>query len=159
MFKFIGGIVGFFMGSFLGLFGMIIGAVIGSNVGGNIDSLLFGSKNRTQSHNNQDAYRKFYQQFYENTTRKGYNTGYGDNNNFGFDNYQSGAPDKCYSDVGCNRTDSNDDIKKHYRKVVAQYHPDRMAGKGLSDIEMSAAEARFKNIQESYNQIKKEKGI
>lgn len=159
MFKIIGGVIGFFMGSFLGIFGMIIGAVIGSSLGRSVDSLLFGSReNSSGKQGNQDAYRKFYEQFYQNTKNREYNTGYG-NSEFGFDNFQTGAPDRCYTNLGCSRSDSNDDIKRHYRKMVSLYHPDRIAGKGLSETEMNAAEAKFKILQESYNQIKKEKGI
>ncbi|MGL1892650.1 MAG: DnaJ domain-containing protein [Spirochaetaceae bacterium] len=154
MFKIVGGIIGFFMGSFLGLFGMIIGAVVGSNVGRSVDSLLFGTTNRSRNNQNtEDAYRRFYEQFNQNS--RSYNTGYSGD----FNNFQTGATDKCYSDIGCNRADSNDHIKKTYRKLVSQYHPDRLASKGLSDSDQAAAENRFKVMQESYNHIKKEKGI
>ena len=159
MFRIIGGIVGFFFGSFLGLFGMIIGAVVGSSVGRSIDGLLFGTNSSQRTNQNQEAYRQFYRQFYQNAARQGYQSGYSNNSNYGFNSVNTGAPDSCYRDLGCSRTDSNDEIKKRYRKVVSQYHPDRLAGKGLTGSELSAAEAKFKNIQESYNQIKKEKGI
>lgn len=160
MFKILGGVIGFFMGSFMGLFGMIIGAVIGSSVGRTVDSLLFGNrKSNTNNQSSQDAYRKFYEQFYQNTGDRSYNTGYGNSDQYGFNNLQPGASDKCYADVGCSRTDSNVDIKKKYRKMVAQYHPDRLSGNGLTETQMSAAETRFKTMQDSYNQIKKEKGI
>lgn len=159
MFKIIGGVVGFFMGSFLGLFGMIIGAVIGSSLGRSVDSLVFGTKNNSytnqNSQNAQDAYRKFYEQFYQNSG----NTSYANNGRYDYNSVNTGASDSHYADIGCIRTDSNDVIKKRYRKMVSEFHPDRIAGKGLSDRDVIAAETKFKKIQESYNLIKKEKGL
>lgn len=162
MFRIIGGIIGFFMGSVLGILGMIIGAVVGSSLGGSVDSLLFGQRNSSSDNQKaQDAYRRFYEQFYQNQQQQGYNHGYSgnSNSNYGFGSYQTGASDKCYSDLGCSRTDSNDTIKSKYRKLVSQYHPDRMAGKGLTGADLEKAEAKFKTIQNSYDQIKREKGI
>lgn len=159
MFKIIGGIIGFFMGSVFWLPGMIIGAVIGTSLGRTIDSLIFGTKSNNYTNQNSgkthDAYRKFYEQFYQNSGK----TSYANNGKYDFNGVNTGASDSHYSDIGCIRTDSNDVIKKRYRKMVSEFHPDRIAGKGLSDREVSAAETRFKKIQESYNLIKKEKGL
>lgn len=152
MFKYIGGIIGFFMGGVFGLFGMIIGAVIGSQAGRSIDNLLFGERRNYRNPEAEEAYRRFYQQFYQNRS-------YANNGSYDYSSVSQGASDSCYSDIGCSRTDSNETIKKQYRKLVSQYHPDRIASKGLSESEMKEAEARFKKIQESYNLIKKEKGI
>ncbi len=158
MFRILGGVIGFFMGSVFWLPGMLIGAFIGSSVGKTVDNLLFGSRGSSSNSAN-DAYRKFYEQFYQNQ-QQGYNHGYSGNNGYnGFGNYQTGASDSNYADIGCSRTDSNEEIKKKYRKMVAQYHPDRIAGRGLSESDMKAAENKFKKIQESYNLIKKEKGL
>ncbi|OQY40470.1 MAG: hypothetical protein B6229_01575 [Spirochaetaceae bacterium 4572_7] len=161
MFKIIGGIIGFFMGSWLGFIGMIFGAYIGSSLGRSVDSLIFGSiGSSSNNHRNEDAYRKFYEQFYQNTNNGNYRRGYAHSGEYGYNGFQNqGASDSCYAAIGCNRSDTPDQIKKSYRKIVSQYHPDRLAGKGLSDSEMLAAENKFKNIQEAYNQIKKEKGI
>jgi len=141
------------MGSFLGLFGMLIGAYIGSSLGRSVDTLLFGTRNNNYTNQNaQDAYRKFYEQFYQNAS-------YANNGRYDYNNINTGASDSHYADIGCSRADSNDVIKKRYRKLVSEYHPDRIASKGLSQVEMAQAEAKFKKIQESYNMIKKEKGI
>lgn len=141
------------MGSVFWFPGMLIGAIIGSSLGRSVDSLIFGTKQQSSSNQNaQDAYRKFYEQFYQNAS-------YANNGRNDFNNVNTGATDSHYADIGCSRSDSNDVIKKQYRKMVSQYHPDRIAGKGLSDIEMKSAETRFKKMQESYNLIKKEKGL
>lgn len=161
MFRFVGGFIGFFIG--LPIFfpiGGVIGAVIGGSVGRTLDSFLFGStRNNTDNRSSQDAYKKFYEQFYQNSQRTSY-SGYTNGAGNGYTGFQSpGATDTCYQNLGCTRSDSNADIKKKYRKMVAQYHPDRVTGTGVSQVEIDRAEARFKDIQDSYNRIKKERGI
>jgi curved DNA-binding protein len=48
-----------------------------------------------------------------------------------------------YSVLGLNKGASDEDVKKEYRKLAMQYHPDRNAGD-------SAAESKFKDISEAY---------
>ncbi len=49
----------------------------------------------------------------------------------------------CYELLGVQRGASQDDIKKSYRKLAMQYHPDKNHGN-------KAAEAKFKEINEAY---------
>lgn len=157
MFRFIGGIIGFFMGGIFGLPGMILGAFVGSSVGRSVDSLFISNSYRDQERA-RETYKKFYEQFYRQ--QQNYNHSYNTNSGYqGYQSYQTGASDQCYRDLGCSRTDSNDVIKKQYRKMVSQYHPDRLAAKGLSEAELKQADLRFKNIQSAYDEIKREKGI
>jgi len=67
--------------------------------------------------------------------------------------------DRYYSILGCDRNDSDEDIKKHYRKLVSDYHPDKIASKGLPEEFTKFANDKFREIQEAYEVIKKEKGI
>ncbi len=154
MFRLLGGILGFLVGIILlGPPGMILGPIIGSAIGGAFSSSLFGSNDtNTNRKGAEDAYRNFYEQFYrQNTQRRSYS---------GYTGFQSpGVSDSCYNNLGCSRSDSKEDIKKNYRKLVSKYHPDRLSGRGLSSSEVASAEAKFKTIQDSYDQIKKEKGI
>ncbi len=48
-----------------------------------------------------------------------------------------------YKILGVNKTASDDDIKKAYRKLARQYHPDKNKEPG--------AETKFKDISEAYN--------
>src|SRR6185295_14054489 len=49
-----------------------------------------------------------------------------------------------YDDLGVAKDASPDDIRRAFRKLAAQYHPDRHPGD-------KAAEAKFKKIAEAYN--------
>ncbi|MGD9971559.1 MAG: TerB family tellurite resistance protein [Desulfatirhabdiaceae bacterium] len=67
--------------------------------------------------------------------------------------------DKYYTILGCTRSDSIDTIKKQYRKLASDYHPDKIIAKGLPEEFVKFANDKFKEIQEAYDAIKKEKGI
>ncbi|MDL1967537.1 MAG: co-chaperone DjlA [Deltaproteobacteria bacterium] len=67
--------------------------------------------------------------------------------------------EKYYAILGCNVYDSNDQIKKQYRKLVLEYHPDKIASKGLPDEFIKFANDKFREIQGAYEVIKKEKEI
>src|SRR5215217_5259926 len=52
-----------------------------------------------------------------------------------------------YSVLGVQKTASDDDIKKAYRKLAMQFHPDRNNGS-------SEAEEKFKEITEAYDVLR-----
>ena len=68
---------------------------------------------------------------------------------------QEAAP--YYAVLGAVPDDSDDMIKKRYRKLVQEYHPDKIAAKGLPEEFTRFAEKKFREIQEAYTQIKKER--
>jgi len=54
-----------------------------------------------------------------------------------------------YEVLGVDKNATADDLKKAYRKLAIQYHPDKQTGK--SDAEKKAAEEKFKEAAEAYN--------
>jgi DnaJ like chaperone protein len=61
--------------------------------------------------------------------------------------------------LGCDRQDSDDFVKKQYRKLVSEYHPDKIASKGLPDEFVDFATKKFREIQEAYEKVKHERGM
>src|SRR5437667_2426240 len=55
-------------------------------------------------------------------------------------------PRDYYEVLGVKRDASEDEIKKAYRKLARQFHPDRNPGD-------KQAEARFKEVQEAYDVV------
>lgn len=64
-----------------------------------------------------------------------------------------------YQVLGLHRDASNDEIKKAYRKLVTKYHPDKVTGQGLPEEFKQTAEEKFREIQNAYEEIRKERGI
>jgi tetratricopeptide (TPR) repeat protein len=58
----------------------------------------------------------------------------------------NGVEKDYYKILGIDRTASKKDIIKAYRKLAAQYHPDKHQGNPLADL----AEEKFKEINEAY---------
>jgi len=64
-----------------------------------------------------------------------------------------------YAVLGCSPDDSVDQIKKAYRHLVSEYHPDKIAAKGLPEEFKKVAEEKFREIQEAYGRIREERGF
>jgi DnaJ like chaperone protein len=67
------------------------------------------------------------------------------------------SSEKYYAVLGCNRQDPDETIKRRYRHLVQTYHPDKIAAKGLPDEFTQLAQDKFREIQEAYETIKKER--
>jgi DnaJ like chaperone protein len=67
--------------------------------------------------------------------------------------------DSAYEVLGCNRQDSDAVVKKRYRLLVQAYHPDKIASKGLPEEFTQLAHDKFREIQQAYEHIKKERSI
>jgi DnaJ like chaperone protein len=64
-----------------------------------------------------------------------------------------------YAVLGVDPGASDDEVKRAYRKMVHEYHPDTIASKGLPEEFNTFAHEKFKEIQEAYEAIKKERGM
>ena len=67
--------------------------------------------------------------------------------------------DKDYAVLGCDPQDSDDQIKRCYRQRVQEYHPDKIAAKGLPDEFTRFAQDKFREIQNAWERIKDARGI
>jgi len=50
------------------------------------------------------------------------------------------------------------EVKKAYRRLVSEYHPDKIVSKGLPEDFVKFAEQKFREINEAYETIRKEHG-
>ena len=62
--------------------------------------------------------------------------------------------DKYYAVLNCTSSDSNDTIKASYRKLVQEFHPDKIANKGLPEEFNQFAITKFQEIQDSYDYVR-----
>jgi DnaJ like chaperone protein len=64
-----------------------------------------------------------------------------------------------YAVLNCEPTASNEDIKKQFRKLAGEYHPDKIQAKGLPEGFIKFANEKFAEIQEAYSAIRKERAF
>ncbi|MCF2857884.1 co-chaperone DjlA [Pseudoalteromonas sp. SMS1] len=57
--------------------------------------------------------------------------------------------------LGLDQGASDKDIKRAYRKLMAQHHPDKLVSQGLPEHMMEIAKAKSQNIQAAYEVLKK----
>ena len=71
------------------------------------------------------------------------------------------APDseKYYAILGTSSRASDDEIKRQYRKLVKEYHPDTIASKGLPEEFNKFASEKFREIQNAYDAVRQERGL
>ena len=67
--------------------------------------------------------------------------------------------DQAYAQLGLTRKASDADIKKAYRKLVSQYHPDKLVSRGLPEEMMEMAKTRVRDINTAYDRIKQARGF
>ena len=67
--------------------------------------------------------------------------------------------DKFYKMLNCSPASSNEEIKSNYKKLVKDFHPDKIISKGLPEEFIDFASNRFREIHESYEKIRQERGF
>jgi DnaJ like chaperone protein len=65
------------------------------------------------------------------------------------------ALNDAYKALGVSKENSDQDIKRAYRKLMSQYHPDKLIGQGLPEDMIAVATEQAKEIQVAYDLIKK----
>ena len=66
---------------------------------------------------------------------------------------------KSYAALGLTSDASEQEVKKAYRKLVSQYHPDKLSSQGLPEEMMEIAKKRVREINAAYDKIKASKHI
>ncbi|MYF74277.1 MAG: DnaJ domain-containing protein [Gemmatimonadetes bacterium] len=61
--------------------------------------------------------------------------------------------EKYYAVLGCDPLVSDDELKRHYRELSLQYHPDRISSKDLAPDFHKFAKEKFQEIQNAYEII------
>lgn len=69
------------------------------------------------------------------------------------------ALDDAYKALGVTRDNTDAEIKRAYRKLISQYHPDKLIGQGVPEDMIAMATEQAKEIQLAYDLIKKTRGI
>lgn len=67
--------------------------------------------------------------------------------------------DDAYAALGLTSSASDAEVKKIYRRLVSQNHPDKLAGKGLPESMRAMAEERTREINAAYETIKLSRGF
>ncbi len=62
---------------------------------------------------------------------------------------------EAYALLGVSESDSYDKIKKSYRRLMNQHHPDKLVAKGLPEEMLKLATEKTQQIQKAYDLIKK----
>ena len=64
-----------------------------------------------------------------------------------------------YAVLNVDEKASDAEVKKSYRRLIGQHHPDRLVAKGLPEEMMKIATQRTREIRQAYECVKKHRGI
>lgn len=67
--------------------------------------------------------------------------------------------DQAYALLNLTSASTNDEVKKAYRSLVREYHPDIIKSQGASDEYLKEATEKVQEINAAYEMIKKSRGI
>jgi DnaJ like chaperone protein len=65
---------------------------------------------------------------------------------------------KAYKILGVKKDASDAEVKKAYRRMMSQHHPDRLIAKGLPEEMIKLATEKTQEIKAAYEQIKRNRG-
>lgn len=98
-------------------------------------------------------------------TGRGYGAGRGTGPGSQGRSRQQGSPgvdrmslDDAYQVLGVASSDDKASVKRAYRRLMSQHHPDKLVSKGLPDEMIRLATDKTQHIQKAYERIKESKG-
>ncbi len=69
------------------------------------------------------------------------------------------ALEDAYKALGVSKDSGDAEIKRAWRKLMSQYHPDKLMGQGMPEDMIAMATEQAKEIQLAYDLIKKSRGL
>lgn len=69
------------------------------------------------------------------------------------------ALEDAYKALGVRKESSDQEIKRAYRKLISQYHPDKLMGQGVPEDMIAMATAQAQEVQAAYDLIKKSRNM
>lgn len=69
------------------------------------------------------------------------------------------ALDDAYKALGVSKDSTDEEIKRAYRKLMSQYHPDKLMGQGVPEDMIAVATEQAKEVQIAYDLIKKSRNL
>ncbi|MFY9327415.1 MAG: co-chaperone DjlA [Georgfuchsia sp.] len=69
------------------------------------------------------------------------------------------ALDDAYKALGVSKDNTDQEIKRSYRKLISKFHPDKLIGQGLPEDMIALATEQAKEIQLAYDLIKQSRNI
>ena len=70
-----------------------------------------------------------------------------------------GSLEKAYALLGVSPEDDDAQVKRAYRRLMSQHHPDKLVAKGLPEEMMKLATAKAQEIKGAYESIKEARGM
>ena len=98
----------------------------------------------------------FYQQYQQGAYQGGYQ--YQQQNSGGYQHASGPTLNDAYKVLGVTESDEQKTVKRAYRRLMNEHHPDKLVAKGLPPEMMEMAKEKTQQIQAAYDLICKAKG-